>query len=201
MKVKYIRVSTQEQNTSRQETNTKVFDKIYVDKISGALPFEERPEGRKLYNDISNGAVNEVHVSSIDRIGRDILNILMVCEYLTTNKVNLYVENIGMFSMVDGEPNPIFKMIVSVLGNVAEMERSTMLERQKQGIMIAKAKGFYTGRLYGTTMSDEDFLKKYKKVAKEIRSGESLRRSASLGKCSLGTAQKVKRLIAKDLAA
>ncbi len=100
-------------------------------------------------------------------MGRNILDILTVSEFFNKNNVNLYVENIGMFSMVDNKPNPIFKMIISVLGNVAEMERTNMLERQRQGIEIAKAKGKYTGRLYGSKMSDEEFLKKLKILKRE----------------------------------
>ncbi|MFK7833241.1 MAG: recombinase family protein [Winogradskyella sp.] len=195
MKVKYIRVSTLEQNTERQQTNSDNFQSVYIDKISGAIPFFDRPQGKKLTNNITNNKINEVHVSSIDRLGRNILDILTVSEFFNNNKVNLYVENIGMYSMVDNKPNPIFKMIISVLGNVAEMERTNMLERQKQGIKIAKAKGKYTGRLFGTKMTDDEFLKKYKNVMLELKNGESLRRAAKLGECSLGTAQKVKRLI------
>ena len=141
MKVKYIRVSSLEQNTERQQTNSENFQSVYIDKISGAIPFFERPQGKKLTKDINNSKVDEVHISSIDRMGRNILDILTVSEFFNTNNVNLYVENIGMYSMVDGKPNPIFKMIISVLGNVAEMERTNMLERQRQGIEIAKAKG------------------------------------------------------------
>ena len=195
MKVKYIRVSTEEQNIARQQKNESFFDKTYIDKISGSISFFDRPQSKKLISDISNGKITEVHVVSIPRIGRDILDILTVCEFFNNNAVNLYVDNIGMFSMVDGKPNPIFKMIVSVLGNVAEMERTNMLERQKAGIEIAKAKGVYNGRLYGSRMTDEEFLKKYKKVKQELENGESLRRASKLGECSLGTAQKVKRLM------
>jgi DNA invertase Pin-like site-specific DNA recombinase len=195
MKVKYIRVSTLEQNTERQQKNENNFDKVYLEKISGAISFFERQEAKKLIREIEKGKINEVHVASIDRIGRNILDILMVCEFFNKNTVNLYVENIGMFSLVDDKSNPIFKMIVSVLGNVAEMERDNMLQRQKQGIEIAKAKGKYTGRLYGSSMSDDDFLLKYKKVKQELENGESLRRAAKLGECSLGTAQKVKKIL------
>jgi DNA invertase Pin-like site-specific DNA recombinase len=197
MKVKYIRVSTVEQNAERQQKNENDFAKTYVDKVSGSISFFDRPQSKKLINDITGSKIDEVHVVSIDRVGRNILDILMVCKFFTNNNVNLYVESIGMYSMVDGKPNPIFKMIVSVLGNVAEMERTNMLERQKQGIEIAKAKGVYKGRLYGSRMTNEEFLKKYKKVEVELQNGESLRRAAKLGECSLGVAQKVKRLIVK----
>jgi DNA invertase Pin-like site-specific DNA recombinase len=195
-KVKYIRVSTEEQNTGRQEVNAKDFSKIYIDKTSGSIQFTERKEAKKLLADIENGIVSEIHISSIDRLGRNIIDILTMVEFFNQNGIKLFVENIGMFSLIDNKPNPSFKMIVSVLGNVAEMERTNMLERQRQGIELAKAKGTYKGRLYGTRMSDDEVLNKYKSVVRELKNGESLRRSAKLGGCSLGTAQKIQRLIA-----
>ena len=198
MKVKYLRVSSLDQNLQRQQKNENDFDKTYPDKISGAVSFFERPWGKKLIDDVIDGKIKEVHVLSIDRIGRNILDILNVCEFFTQKEVNLYVENIGMYSMVEGKQNPIFKMIVSVLGNVSEMERNHMLERQRQGIEIAKAKGVYKGRLYGTRMTTEEFLKKYKKVANELQNGESLRRAAALGGVSLGVAQRVKKAMYKE---
>lgn len=199
MKVKYIRVSTIEQNIQRQQKNESDFKKSYIDKISGSISFFERPQGKKLVDDIMKGFISEVHVISIDRIGRNILDLLTVCEFFTNHDVNLYVENIGMYSMVDGKQNPVFKMIASVLGNVAEMERNNMLERQRQGIEIAKAKGVYKGKLYGSRMTDEDFLRKYKNVAQELKNGESLRRAARLGGCSLGVSQKVKRVMVNEI--
>lgn len=66
-----------------------------------------------------------------------------------------------------------------------------MLERQRQGIELAKA----TGRLYGTRMTDKEVLTKYKVVVRELKNGESLRRATKMGGYRLGTAQKVQRLI------
>ncbi len=195
-KVKYIRVSTTEQNTGRQEVNAKEFSKVYIDKVSGSIQFTERKEAKRLLADIEAGNVTELHISSIDRLGRNIIDILTMVEFFTAKSIKLFVENIGMFSLIDNKPNPSFKMIVSVLGNVAEMERNNMLERQRQGIELAKANGTYKGRLYGTRMTNEDILSKYKTVVRELKSGESLRRAAKIGDCSLGTAQKIQRLIA-----
>ncbi len=197
-KVKYIRVSTTEQNTGRQEVNANQFSKIYIDKTSGSIRFTERKEASKLITEIEAGNISEIHIASIDRLGRNIIDILTMVEYFNTKSINLFVENIGMFSLVDSKPNPSFKMIVSVLGNVAEMERMNMLERQRQGIELAKAKGTYKGRLYGTRKSDEELLNKYKAVVRELKSGQSLRRAAKLGECSLGTAQKIQRLISQQ---
>ena len=195
-KVKYIRVSTEEQNTGRQEVNAKEFTKIYIDKTSGSIQFTERKEASKLISDIEAGTISEIHISSIDRLGRNIIDILTMVEYFNQKSIRLFVENIGMFSLINNKPNPSFKMIVSVLGNVAEMERSNMLERQRQGIELAKSKGTYKGRLYGTRMTNTEVLTKYKAVVRELKNGQSLRRAAKLGECSLGTAQKIQRLIA-----
>jgi DNA invertase Pin-like site-specific DNA recombinase len=194
-KVKYIRVSTEEQNTGRQEVNAKEFSKIYIDKTSGAIQFIERKEAKKLLADIETGIVTEIHIASIDRLGRNIIDILTMVELFNQKSIKLFVENIGMFSLIDNKPNPSFKMIVSVLGNVAEMERNNMLERQRQGIELAKAKGTYIGRLYGTKMTNEEILAKYKSVVRELKNGESLRRASKIGGCSLGTAQKIQRLL------
>lgn len=197
MQVKYIRVSTEEQNTGRQEVNSKSFSKIYIDRVSGSIPFAERKEAKRLIADIEAGLVTEVHLNSIDRMGRSILNILEVLEYFNQKNINLFVENIGMFSMIDNKPNPSFKMIVSVLGNVGEMERLNMLERQRQGIELAKLKGTYKGRLYGTKITEDEILAKYKSVVRELKRGESLRRAAKIGGCSLGTTQKIKAILDK----
>ena len=196
-KVKYIRTSTLEQNTGRQETNSNNFKKVYIDKCSGSIKLGERPQGKKLIKDLESGIITEVHISSIDRLGRNIIDILTMIEFFTERKINMYVENIGMYSMIDNKPNPCFKMIVSVLGNVAEMERTSMLERQRQGIELAKANGTYKGRLYGTKMTDEETLRKYKKVAKQLKNGASLRLASAYGNCSLGTAQKIQRLLSQ----
>ena len=194
-KIKYIRVSTEEQNTGRQEVNAREFSKIYIDKTSGSIQFTERKEAKKLLADIETGEVTEIHIASICRLGRSIIDILTMVEFFNQKSIKLFVENIGMFSLIDNKPNPSFKMIVSVLGNVAEMERSNMLERQRQGIELAKAKGTYTGRLYGSKMSDAEVLIKYKSVVKELKNGESLRRASKIGGCSLGTAQKIQKII------
>jgi DNA invertase Pin-like site-specific DNA recombinase len=194
-KVKYIRVSTEEQNTGRQEMNAKDFTKIYIDKVSGTINFRDRKEGKKLITDVENGKVNEIHIDSIDRLGRNIIDILTVVEFFNSRSVKLFVENIGMFSLIENKVSPSFNMIICVLGNVAMLERENMLERQRKGIEIAKAKGKYTGRLYGTKMTQAEILGKYKVVVKELKNGESLRRAAKIGGCSLGTVQKVQRLM------
>lgn len=155
---KYIRISTTEQKTDRQEDNSV---KMYIDKCSGSIPFNERPSAIKLLNDIANKKIDNLTVHSIDRLGRNAFDIQTTLNMLSNLNINVHVENIGLYSMIENKPNSIFKMITDVLSNVAEMERSSLLERQREGILIAKAKGTYKGRQMNTNETPQQFLSKY----------------------------------------
>ena len=75
------------------------------------------------------------------------------------------------------------------------MERKTLLERQREGIAIAKAQGTYKGRVRGSVESKEEVLAKYKPIVKLLKEGISLRKTAKLADVSLGTVQKVKAIM------
>lgn len=199
MKVKYNRVSTDSQNISRQNINRGEFDLVIDEVCSGSISFFERKESKKLVNLIRMNKVESITITSIDRIGRNILDILKVVDYLNNNQINLHVENIGINSLIQSKPNPTFKLIISVLGNVAEMERQAILDRQKIGIQIAKLKGnVYKGRLKGTKQTREEFIKKYQVAYNELLEGSTLKRASLLGECSIATAQRLKKLILSE---
>ncbi|WP_417260819.1 recombinase family protein [Celeribacter sp.] len=197
MKARYIRISTPNQNFERQLLKKHSEEVLFIDKISGSISFKDRLEGNNLMDKVSKGEINQITVKAVDRLGRNILDILTTIEFFEINLCNLKVENLGINSLIDGKPNPAFKMIVSVLANVAEMERNSILERQREGIKIAKAKGIYKGRKRGTILSDKDFLFKYKNVVKDLKSGISIRKTALIHNISATTVQKVKHLSAK----
>lgn len=195
MKARYIRVSTLKQNEERQLVKQHPDEKIFIDKISGAIPFSERPQAKELLKGINQGEINYLSVSSIDRLGRSTVNVLQTIESLTNAGVILKVDNLGLESLISGKENPTFKLIVSVLANISEMERNTLRERQLEGIAEAKKRGVYKGREKGTTDTPEETLSKYKEVVKHLRMKKSLRDIASRCDVSLGTVQKVKRLM------
>ncbi|CAI9673997.1 recombinase family protein [Elizabethkingia anophelis] len=198
MKARYIRVSTGNQNTERQLKKNHPNEKLYIDIVSGAIPFKEREQGNKLIQDIEADSIKYISVHSIDRLGRNLFDILATLELLNEKKVALKVDNLGIESLVNNKPNSAFKLIISVMANIAEMERETMLERQKEGIKIAIAKGVYKGRVKGSKESDEQVLSKYKEVVKYLKRGQSLRDIAKLCNVSLGTVQKVKKILEKQ---
>jgi DNA invertase Pin-like site-specific DNA recombinase len=192
MKSRYIRVSTSSQKIERQLYKEHPNEELFIDVISGAVPFSDRPEGERLLKLIEENEVEYLSVSSIDRLGRSLFDILLTLEKLNESQTTLKVDNLGIESLIKGKPNAAFKLIISVLANIAEMERDTLLERQREGIAIAKAKGVYKGRVKGSKVPVREFLDKYKNVAKYLKQGQSLRNTAKLCDVSLGTVQKVK---------
>lgn len=193
MKARYIRVSTANQKAGRQEAKSISEETVFMDVVSGTVPFAQRTEGKKLLQKIQDESVDYVSVSSIDRLGRNLYDILTTLELFKKKKVVLKVDNLGLESMVKGKENQAFNLIISVMASIAEMERETMLERQREGIAIAKAKGVYKGREKGSVESDKEFLSKYSDVIRCLKKGTSLRDTAKLCDVSLGTVQKVKK--------
>lgn len=199
MKARYVRVSTGNQNVARQLEKSYPDEKIYVDIISGAVPFAKRPAGEKVIEDIKINKISYLTVSSIDRLGRNLIDILSNIEILNEYEITLKVDNLGLESLINKKPNSAFKLIISVMANIAEMERTNLLSIQKNGIAIAKALGKYTGREIGSVESDESFFKKHNEVVKNLKKGTSIRDVAKICNVSPSTVQKVKNKIGSKL--
>jgi DNA invertase Pin-like site-specific DNA recombinase len=163
MRIRYTRVSTLDQHTDRQKLDESGFDLLVEDKCSGAIPFEERNGGKQILEYLEKDLITELSVHQLDRLGRNLRNILNVIHRFTEKGVCINFTSQGLKTIDDdGKPNPIATMVISILGVVGEMERNLILERTKSGIQIAKAKGKYLGRKSGSSESTLDFLSKPK---------------------------------------
>jgi len=197
MKVMYQRVSTHDQDFLSQSKNANNFDGLVLsEKVSGAIPFFERNQGKKIKELVEQGKVKELYVFSLDRLGRGLLDILKTIQFLTEHRCNVILEREGIRTLNEnGEENLASKLLINILGAVAQTERELILERQREGIANAKKRGKYKGRKKGSGMTREELISKHKKVAQELMAGESLRRAAAIGGVSLGTAQRVNRAL------
>ena len=139
MKIGYIRISTTDQNTARQEVLMKELgtDQVFVDRTSGKNT--DRPELKRMMNFVREG--DEVIVESISRFARNTRDLLDLVEQLTAKGV----EFISKKEAID-TTTPTGKFMLTVFGAVAELEREYTLQRQKEGIAIAKGNGMYKGR-------------------------------------------------------
>ena len=195
MRVKYIRVSTIEQNTDRQDDFN---GKTYTDECSGSIAFKDRKEASKL---LANDEVSEVLVHSIDRLGRNTIDIMNTIQGFTNRGINVISEKEGLQTIIDGKENPISKMMIGILGTLAEFELNRAKERQAEGIAKAKAKGSYLGRSKGSSESVEVFANKAstKSILKYLKMNESISRTAKLSQTSEGSVKKVKRMIKEGM--
>jgi DNA invertase Pin-like site-specific DNA recombinase len=139
MKIGYIRVSTAEQNTMRQEILLKELgvDEIFIDKASGKNT--DRPELKRMLTYVRQG--DTVIIESISRFARNTRDLLDLIAQLTTKQV----EFISKKEAID-TTTPTGRFMLTVFGAVAELEREYILQRQQEGIAIAKKQGKYKGR-------------------------------------------------------
>lgn len=139
MKIGYIRISTAEQNTARQEVLMRELevDNVFIDRMSGKNI--DRPELKRMMNFVREG--DTVIVESISRFARNTKDLLDLVEKLTEKNV----EFVSKKESID-TTTPTGKFMLTVFGAVAELEREYILQRQREGIAIAKQNGVYKGR-------------------------------------------------------
>lgn len=197
MNILYVRTSTLTQNPDRQKINEKEFDKIIVDQISGTIPFFDRNGGKQIHKYIDEKNIDSLSVHEIDRLGRNLRDILNTIYYFTERKIPIIFLNQGLRTIdKNGKENSITKLIISILAIVAEMEKNISKERQLEGIAIAKIKGKYLGRKSG---SNEDVLKflsktKNQKALGYLKKGYSSVEISKIVGVHLNTITKIKKL-------
>jgi DNA invertase Pin-like site-specific DNA recombinase len=163
IKVSYIRVSSLDQNTSRQRVNDEDFDIVIEDKCSGAIAFFEREGGKEIKKYLDEGMIQSLSVWQIDRLGRDLRDIMNTIHYFNEKGVCIHFVAQGLSTLDnEGKENAISKLIISILGIVGDMGRKQIRENQMEGIRIAKLKGTYTGRRIGSKEDVLSFLSKEK---------------------------------------
>ena len=197
IKVLYVRVSTLDQKTDRQRINEKDFDLVIEDKCSGSIPFFERDGGKEVLKLITNEILTSLSVWQIDRLGRDLRDIMNTIHFFNEKKIPINFVSQGLKTLDDNyQENPISKMMISVLGIVGEMERTQIRERQREGIRIAKMKGIYLGRKEGSKEDVLQFLNKpkNKKALDYLKKGYKSIEVSKLTELNINTITKIKKL-------
>jgi DNA invertase Pin-like site-specific DNA recombinase len=197
MRVLYTRVSTIEQKSDRQRINETDYDLVLEDKCSGSIPLFEREGGKQLINLINKDIDFTLNVWSIDRLGRDLRDIMNSLHFFNENSICVYFISQGLRTLDDnGNENSISKLVISILGIVGEMGRKQILENQRQGIELRKSRGMYYGRMKGTTEDNLTFLSKpvNKKVLQLLKKGYKGKEISKIVGVSQTTVTKVKKV-------
>jgi DNA invertase Pin-like site-specific DNA recombinase len=163
MKVLYVRTSSISQKTDRQRITENEFNLVIEDKCSGAINFFERSGGNEILNLVEKNAIKELFVWQIDRLGRNVRDIMNTIHFFTSKGISITFISQGLKTLDEnGKENPISKMVISILGVIAEMGRNQIKENQMEGIKIAKVKGLYKGRKKGSNEDLVSFINKEK---------------------------------------
>ena len=177
--IAYLRVSTADQNTARQLDSTGIdFDKIFTDKCSGGAI--KRPELDQLKEYVREG--DTIHVHSIDRLARNLDDLSNLVNGWNDSGVTVRFHKEGLV-FDSGDTSPMSKLMLQMLGAVAQFELAMIQERRREGIAKAKAEGRYKG---GKANKEN-----HQRIRQLRAEGVSLRKIAAEVGVALSTVQRV----------
>lgn len=199
--VLFCRVSTVVQDYERQVAdlteltarhNWQIVE-TFSEKVSGAKKNVERKELNRLLAYVREQNINKVLVTELSRLGRDTLQVLSVIEALNNIGVSLYILNYSIETLrPDGKVNPMSQFMITILAEVARMERKTIRERMDSGYRNYRENQGKVGRKKGYRKSDEQLQADYKDVIRLLKKGVSLRDVSKATGVSVNTVRKCK---------
>lgn len=200
----FARVSTSVQDYERQVNELTALAKgkgwsveaVFCEKISGAKANAERKELTRLIKHVQANRINKVAVTELSRLGRDTLQVLEVIERFNELGISLYIQNYGIETLTDdGKVNPMSQFLITILAEVARMERKTIRERVESGYKNYRAYGGKVGRKQGYKKSAEVMKEQYAEEMRLLRKGISLRNISKITGTSVNTIRKCQSLI------
>ena len=175
--------------------NNWVVEAIFVEKVSGAKKNIERIELMNMISYINSHNINKVLITELSRLGRDTLQVLQTIEILNQNRVSVFIQNYNIETLTpEGEINPMSQFLITILAEVARMERKTIRERVASGYQNFLNNGGKVGRKMGYTKSDEAMREEYGEEIRLLKRGYSLRNTSKLTGTSINTLRKLTKL-------
>lgn len=197
----FARVSTGLQEYDRQvneltalaNTNGWSVEAVFAEKISGAKSNKERTELLNMVNYVENNHIDKVLVTELSRLGRDTLQVLEVIEMLNKKEISLYIQNYAIETLTkEGKVNSMSQFLITILAEVARMERKTIRERVASGYQNFRNNGGKVGRKTGYRKSDKDMKEQYGKEIQLLKKGLSLRNVSAITHTSINTLRKLR---------
>lgn len=194
----YLRTSHYLQNISTQVDKIEDGWKIYKDEgISGRISFKERKGGMKLLQDIKDGKITEVKILRIDRLGRNVQDILDTINTIHSFGVPINSLSEGITTLDDkGNVTPTTGLLVNVLSSLSEFFYHQNREKILNGIELAKKQGKYKGRVPNSKEDIDKYMNKpkTKKMLEMLKQGNSVRSIVRILECSPNSIYKLKKL-------
>ncbi|MEI7504354.1 MAG: recombinase family protein [Paludibacter sp.] len=193
--------------TDRQSTERQVVDltsyaaknefqvsQVFEEKISGAKKNEERTVLTDCIEYCIVNKINTLLVSELSRIGRNTLQVLKTLDSLHVNKINVYIQNLGLNTLTDKlEINPLASIVITVLAEMASIERTNIQYRLNSGRANYIENGGKLGRNLGSTKNKDVKKEEYKETLALLRKGYAVRKVAKITDVSVSTVQRLKK--------
>ena len=199
MMIKYNRTSTINQKGERFKLDKDNYDLTINDfGVSGKIPFNKREGGSKLIELVEEGKVSKIVFEDLSRCGRTLKDSINTLDFFFEKGVVIKVRNIGIESHTpNGEKNPMWNIVTSILSSVYEMERERILEITEMGRKQYVLNGGKLGRKVGSEESEMVFLRKpqTKSIMKFLKMGKTNRDIISRLNCSPKTITKIRKLV------
>jgi len=200
----FSRVSstTDRQSTERQvqdlmsyaEKNNFRVVKVFEEKISGAKRNEERTVLMECIDYSIKNGIDTFLTSELSRVGRSTLQVLKTLDTLHTQKINVYVQNLGLNTLSDNKDiNPLASIIITVLAEMSSIERTNIQFRLNSGRQNYINNNGKLGRKVGSNKSIEKMKDEYKEVISLLKRGYSIRNTAKITGDSVSTIQRIKK--------
>ena len=198
--LRYIRVSSQSQKFDRQveEGDKTKYDFFLEEKVSGKTELFQREKGSIIKELVLEKRIDVVSVYSVDRISRNLKDLLSVIDFLHENGVSLQIDNLGITTLIEGKVNPSIMIIIQMMGAFSELENEWRKERQMEGIKKAKEKGVYRDRQHHRRReTQKEFQSKHKQTIELIEKYPNMKNIelAKLGGVHFNTITKIRKII------
>ena len=200
----FARVSTSVQEYDRQVNELTALangngwsvEAVFAEKISGAKANNERTELLNMISYVEANHIDKVLVTELSRLGRDTLQVLEVIEMLNGKGSSLYIQNYSIETLTkEGKVNAMSQFLITILAEVARMERKTIRERVESGYKNYRAAGGKVGRKVGYQKTDEAMKEQYVEEIKLLKKGYSLRNISKLTGTSINTIRKCRNIL------
>ena len=181
MRFAYIRVSTADQNTARQNLTA---GKYFTDKLSGKNT--DRPELQRMLGEMREG--DEIVCHDISRLARSLKDLMGLIDEITGKGCSVEFVKEGLIFSSD-KSNPMNELMLNLLGSVYQFERDISHQRTMEGVEVAKLAGKYKGRSADHRLRSE--------IERRLIANETIRGIAKALECSPSTVQRAKKVLCK----
>lgn len=200
----YARVSTSSQEYDRQLEELRAYCKKmgfevvmeFAEIVSGAKKVADRAALTELLNYVEANDVDKVVIYECSRLSRRVLDFLEVIEFLSERHVSVFILQNGLETLLpDGQPNPIAQMVLGMLAQFNNLERTLIRARMSSGYDHYRAHGGKVGRKTGYRKTVDDYKDQYGRELALLKKGISLRNVSAITGTSVSTLSLLKKNI------